>query len=322
MPPWLNTVRSLGAPLSHIVPTSAGRALLLLALIGGAGVAALSLIHPRIEAPLPGGFRVSNRALDMQRERLAGLASMSHVAQPGAPAPASVPDPGADGWSRRIIRRASLDVELPDVEQGVARLAAVVESVGGFISSTDSQLDQRGTARAAITAYVPPGQFSKVLGGLDSVGRVTHREIGGQDVSEEFVDLEARIRNMERHEAQLLSFMGRAQKVADLLGIENELGRVRGEIERATGRLRFLRARTDLATIEVALVRAPLASPPDGVFPRFVQQLKQAFTEGWSTALSLALAAAVLAAQLSPLVIPAGGIWALYRRRAGRHPNE
>ena len=112
--------------------------------------------------------------------------------------------------------------------------------------------------------------------------------------------------------------MGRAQKVADLLSLENELARVRGEIERAAGRLRFLKARTDLATIQVALVRAPLVAPPDGPFPRFVEQVKQAFAEGWSTALSLVLAAAVLAAQLSPLVIPAVAVWVFYRRRMAR----
>jgi len=200
----------------------------------------------------------------------------------------------------------------------VARLTTIVESLGGFVASTDALSDPKGTSRATVTARVPPAEFSRVLGGLDGVGRVTRRTIGGQDVSEEFVDLEARVRNFERHEAQLLSFMGRAQKVQDLLALESELARVRGEIEQATGRLRFLKARTDLATIQVALLRAPFVTPPDGLFGRLVQQVKQAFADGWSAAFAVVLSVAVLAAQLSPLAIVALAGWLIYRRWAGR----
>lgn len=322
MRPWLNTLRSLSAPLSRLARSKPRPALLVLALIGVVGVTALTLIHARVEAPLPGGFQLTPRAaFDEERGRLEGVVA-SRVAQSASSPLASVAEGRSDSWGRRIIRHASLNVDLPDVEQGVARLTGVVESVGGFVSSTDSQVDQRGTARATITAFVPPGQFSKVLGGLDSIGHVTRRQIGGQDVSEEFVDLEARIRNLERHETQLLTFMGRAQKVADLLSLENELARVRGEIERAAGRLRFLKTRTDLATIQVALVRAPLVAPPDGLFPRFIEQVRQALAEGWSTAFGLALAAAVLAAQLSPLAIPALTAWAFYRRRMARRSSS
>jgi chromosome segregation ATPase len=112
--------------------------------------------------------------------------------------------------------------------------------------------------------------------------------------------------------------MGKAQKVQDLLSLESELARVRGEIERATGRLRFLKARTDLATIQVALVRAPLVAPPDGLFGRVVEQVKQALADGWSTAFAVALGAAVLAAQLSPLALFALAGWLIYRRWTSR----
>jgi hypothetical protein len=321
MQSWLKTVRSFGATLSLTARSKPVRALLVVALIGVIAVTGLNLIQAHRPVPLPGGFRLATRAFDEEREKLESMVASRRLVSPSPPQPANATDPVSDGWGRRIIRHATLDVELADVEQGVSRLTSVVESVGGFISSTDSQVDQKGTARATITAYVPPAQFAKVLGGLDGVGRVTRRQIGGQDVSEEFVDLEARVRNLERHEAQLLSFMGKAQKVQDLLSLENELARVRGEIERTAGRLRFLKARTDLATIQVALVRAPLVAPPDGLFPRFVEQVKQAFAEGWSTAFSLALAAAVLAAQLSPLALPALLVWMIYRRRAGRRSS-
>ncbi len=313
---WLKPVSSFGTALYQAIRSRPSLALLLVALVGVAAVTSLRLFEAHRAVPSPAVYRPANRLFDEERGALEGMVAARRGTPPSSPPTANATDAVSDGWGRRIIRRATLDVE-----QGVARFTSVVESVGGFISSTESQVDQKGTARATVTAYIPPAHFARVLGGLDGVGRVTRRSIGGQDVSEEFVDLEARLRNFERHEGQLLSFMGKAQKVQDLLSLENELARVRGEIERTAGRLRFLKARTDLATIQVALVRAPLVAPPDGLFPRFVEQVKQAFAEGWSTAFTLALAAAVLAAQLSPLAIPALCAWVIYRRRTGRRSS-
>jgi len=321
MPAWLKPVTSFGTGLRQAVRSRPSLALLVVALVGLTAVSSLRLFEDRRAGTSPAVYGSANRRVDEERGALVAMVAPRRDIRSSSPQLAKAADAVSDGWGRRIIRRAALDVELADVEQGVARFTGVVESVGGFIGSTDSQVDRKGTVRATITAYVPPAHFARVLGGLDGVGRVTRRSIGGQDVSEEFVDLEARIRNLERHEAQLLSFMGRAQKVQDLLSLESELARVRGEIERTAGRLRFLKARTDLATIQVALVRAPLIVPPDGLFPRVVEQVKQALAEGWSTAFTLALAAVVLAAQLSPLAIPALCAWLVYRHRTGRRSS-
>jgi hypothetical protein len=318
---WLKPVPSIVVALCRIIRSRPGLALLIVVLASLAAVTGLRVRDAHRAVPSPADYQPSARSFDEERTRLEGMVASRSVVLPSSAPAVNATAPVSEGWGRRIIRHATLHVELADVDQGVARLTGVVESVGGFISSTDSQVDPKGTAPATITAYVPPAHFARVLGDLDGVWRVTGRQIGGQDVSEEFVDLEARIRNLERHEGQLLSFMGKAQKVQDLLSLENELVRVRGEIERTAGRLRFLKARTDLATIQVALVRAPLVTPPDGLFPRFVEQVKQAFTEGWSTAFGLALAAAVLAAQLSPLALAAPVVWMIYRRRAGRRSS-
>jgi hypothetical protein len=231
--------------------------------------------------------------------------------------PASAPpvpgDPGA--WGRRIMRQASVSVELDDVDQAIARLTELVEGAGGYVADTQVYGNGNGGAgRATITAYVPSAAFARTLQDLERLGRTTARRITGQDVSEEFVDLEARVRNLERHEAQLLGFMGRAQKVADLLSLENELARVRGEIERLTGRLRFLRARTEMAGIQASLVRVGPAAPVDSLLARAWARVNRAFVAGWRAAFDVAVALAALAAQLSPLAVPAAFGWGLYRR--------
>src|SRR6266568_5144605 len=285
MRPWLKPVPSIAVALFRIIRSRPGLALVIIGLASLAAVTGLRVLDAHRAGPSPADYQPAPRGFVEERAKLEGMVASRSVVLPSSAPAVNATAPVSEGWGRRIIRHAALHVELADVDQGVSRLTGVVEAAGGFISSTDSQVDQKGTARATITAYVPPAHFARVLGDLDGVGRVTGRQIGGQDVSEEFVDLEARIRNLERHEGQLLSFMGKAQKVQDLLSLENELARVRGEIERTAGRLRFLKARTDLATIQVALVRAPLVAP------------------------------------LSPLALAALVLWMIYRRRAGRRSS-
>ncbi len=223
-------------------------------------------------------------------------------------------------WARRVIRRASLEVEAPDVEQSLTRLTEIIESAGGYVAGTEAQTDGSGTVRARVTVYVPPDRFGRTLAELSTIGRVTQRRMSGEDVSEEFVDLEARIRNFERHETQLQSFMSRAQKVSDLLSLEHELARVRGEIERLRGRLRFLVARTEMATIQVSLARALMPAPTDDGLVRVWGELTRAFREAWLAAFRTAAQLAVLAARLSPLAVLLVGAWLAYRVWSRRRP--
>jgi hypothetical protein len=227
----------------------------------------------------------------------------------------ALPAEPAGGWARRVIRQATVELEAPDVDRALRRLLAVVESLDGYVATTESQTDAAGTLRASVTAHVPPDALGRALAGLEDLGRVTARRIAGQDVGEEFVDLEARIRNLERHEAQLLGFMTRAQKVSDLLSLEAELARVRGEIERFAGRLRFLRTRTELATIQVSLARTPAVAPREGQLARAVREVRDALVAGWRAAFAIAVAVAVLAAQLSPLVLALLAGWLVGGRR-------
>ena len=116
--------------------------------------------------------------------------------------------------------------------------------------------------RANVTIRVLQDQFFSALDRIEALGIVLSRNLGSEDVSEQFIDLEARLKSALREEQSLLKLLERAGLVSEILAIERELARVRSEIERFQGQLNFLERRVDLATINVSLTPEGQAGEP------------------------------------------------------------
>ena len=181
---------------------------------------------------------------------------------------------------RQIISQASLSVEVEDVAGAVAQVRTIAESRGGFVS----QLATTGTPgrqRSDLTVRVPQGEFFDTLESIKRLGKVWSENAGSEDVTEQFIDLEARLRSALREEQSLLSLLERADTVSNVLTIERELARVRSEIERLQGQLNYLSRRVDLATISVALFppEERLADPPYGSLNMEVEDVSASVDE-------------------------------------------
>jgi hypothetical protein len=151
-----------------------------------------------------------------------------------------------------VISTASISVEVEMVQTAVNEVRSIAESLGGF----GEQLSSSGGSerqQAHMTIRVPQNQFFTALERIEGLGEVQSRNLGSEDVSEQFIELEARLRSALREEQSLLSLLERAQQVSEILTIERELSRVRSEIERLPGQLNFLERRVELATITVSL---------------------------------------------------------------------
>ncbi len=226
--------------------------------------------------------------------------------------------PGTPGaFSRSVIRTARLAIEVDRYDAAARRLLDIAEGAGGFIAdSSYGEVD--GRPQGEFTLRVPAGRFAAAVKDAEAIGTVRQRQISAQDVTEEFVDLEARRRNLERHEQQLLSFMDRATKVADLLAIEQELSRVRGQIEQIAGRLRYLSHNVEMASITVALSeRARTQGFWD--FGGTLGKIQHAFIAEVAQLLTIAERLLVLGASLAPVAVLAVVAWLVFRRtrRAG-----
>ena len=248
-------------------------------------------------------------------------------AQPGAPSFGGAPKvadqivPAPSGGPlvlRRVIRTGSLFVEVEEFDGAVRRLIIIAEGAGGFVA-TSSYSQGQGTPQGTFVLRVPAPRFAATLTALEELGRVRERRVGGQDVSEEFVDLQARVRNLERHEQRLLTFMDRATKVSDLLAIEQEVARVRGEIESLTGRLRVLGNQVELATIEVAVRQKPeKVSTGFWDIGATVDRVRTAFLNTVRQILVVVEGAAVVTSALIPVLLLGALAWLLIRRLRAR----
>ena len=154
---------------------------------------------------------------------------------------------------RKIIQSASLSIEVKDFQSSSDAVIDIVEQYNGFISDSHSYVTGTGRKRGDITIRVPTDNFLTVIAEIEHVGDVKSKHTSGEDVTEEYIDLKARLNNSERQEQRLLEILDMAKDVKEVLEVERELWRVRSEIERLTGRINYLENRVELATISVSL---------------------------------------------------------------------
>ncbi|MDP2954071.1 MAG: DUF4349 domain-containing protein [Chloroflexota bacterium] len=202
---------------------------------------------------------------------------------PAAPRPPAGGDEAAssagdmlDTAQRQVISTASLSLEVKAVEAAVSQVRAIAEGLGGFVERLSGS-SGKNQDQATVTIRVPQDQFFTAVERLEALGKVQNRNMGTDDVTERFIDLEARLKSALRGEQSLLSLLQKAQTVSDVLTIERELSRVRSEIERLQGQLNFLKRRVDLATITVSLFSPSVVvgQPPSATLTMEVESVSR-----------------------------------------------
>lgn len=201
-------------------------------------------------------------------------AGLSPEGAAGAPAPSSLEPrqaPQADqvtsggeqanqpGVERLVIKTADVTIQVDSVRDAEAAVRAKVGELGGYIVKVEtSGTDQ--SLRAQIIFRVPAQRFDDALSGVQGLAKkLISRSVSGDDVTEEFVDLDARLRNLEATRARLQSFLEKADQVEDALKVNEALSTIQGEIEQIKGRIQFLKQSAALSTISVSLTSVPVA---------------------------------------------------------------
>lgn len=159
-----------------------------------------------------------------------------------------------------IIKTGQLSLVVKDVRTSLKSIADYAEKAGGFVVS--SNVRKEGLSPfGEIVVRIPATEFDKGFGDVKNMGEVESETVNGQDVTEEYVDLEAQLKNLRATETQFLQIMQRAVQIEDVLAVQRELSNVRGQIEGIQGRMKYLKESSSLSTLTVYLSTDPSVLP-------------------------------------------------------------
>jgi hypothetical protein len=161
----------------------------------------------------------------------------------------------------QVIRQAQLTITVGAglFDSKLAGLRALVQLQGGFISGTDAQSnpitnDQIRTG--VITFMVPAAKFDDTIDQLAKMGKVQNEHISGNDVSAQYVDLQARLANQEAQRNAMLALLRKAQSISDIIAVQTQIGQITGQIEQLKGQIQYIAHNTAYSTVSVNLLEA------------------------------------------------------------------
>jgi hypothetical protein len=266
------------------------------AVIGGA-VACATLtpnLDTRLGAPGPGPAPATLDAAAGAAAQTSGSSPPGAVASaPTNPDGASTAAVGstlpelAQATGPMVIRNAALTIEATDVGQALADAREIARQAGGYVSTSNShteRINEQDQLLVDLTLEVRSDSSDATLTALRALGTVTAESSSSQDVTEEYVDLDANLRNLRASETSILGLMDKAARIDDVLSLQRELTSVRGQIERLQGRQRYLERRSDMSTITLSL--RPPGTGQARVTPTRFDPLAIA-QQGWQASLNL-----------------------------------
>jgi hypothetical protein len=203
-----------------------------------------------------------------------GVQSVAAISFDRAPESPGLSDAAA---TRKLIRVGSLDLLVNDVGRSIDKIGSLVTAVGGFVEK--SAQTNSGGHSASVTVRVPAARLSQVIVEIKGFATSVDREsLEVRDVTREYIDLDARLRNAQAEEAQYLQILKRATTIKDTLDVTEKLSDVRGRIEQMQGEMKFLTAQIEMSTLEVAL-RAEADAAVAGIHWKPLRQAKIAASE-------------------------------------------
>lgn len=178
----------------------------------------------------------------------------------------------------KIIKTASVGIEVDDYKTEILKIREIVKANNAYISTEDEK-NYSNSIYNNLIIRVKNEDFEKLIGLLTvDVKKVTYKNINSQDVTEEFVDIAARLKTKKEVEIRYTEILKQAKTIREILDIEEELRQIREEIEAKEGRLKFLNSQVDLSTINLSITQYFIS---DRYEPGFFGKIGKALSNGW-----------------------------------------
>ena len=251
-------------------------------------------------------------------EAIAPASDSAEAPQTSASAPG---DAGGGGLplpsllDRKMIMVATVNLSAENVSGAFEDVANIAAGAGGFVSS--SSFGHNGDREtASVTIRVPSDRYQDALNRVRKLGEVRDEQASSNDVTEEYTDLQSRLRNLKATEEQYIGFLARATDIGQVLQVQDRLNQTRAEIEQVQGRINLVEHQTDLATITVHLDPPAVPAPKPSTGGRGpLDAAADAFQASLDVLLGVATVALAVAAfswWLVPLIVLG---WLLGRRQ-------
>jgi Domain of unknown function (DUF4349) len=282
---------------------------------GCTGLSAGSVSSPGASSQIA-QIATSNNRL-MTEDKAGWAASGAPVA---IPVPTSAPTAGDITGSgpidTKIIKTAELTLEVKDVTGTVDALKAVATAQGGYLSSTNVQKDYNNQLTGTVTIRIPEAGFENAIAGAKALGTVKSISTSGEDVTEEYVDLQAQKTSYTNQLAQYNVIMKQSTKVEDIITVQEQIDQVQTELDRLNGRLNYLNNRIDLSTITVSL------QEPEPVGGQTGHDFVATLNAGIAGFFGMVDAIIVLLLTVLPLIILGAVGYGIYRWKKGKNPAQ
>lgn len=270
--PTLIKIRADRLARRRIVSKRMMAAVVILILVLGGVVVSRTSTTPTAEAPQTAGGMMRADVSSEQADDGRSVQGAGSVAQSTGSAQDSsgLKDPvlagpsGVPGAKQRLIKRADIELKIAEdsFQQRFARASSIAEQMGGFVTDSSTGRTKGRIASGTVTIRIPADKFQEALARLRSLGRVESESQSGQDVTKEFVDLEARLRHAKAQEAFFLRLMDQSKTVSELVQVQQQLATVQLEIEQLQGQINYLNDQTSFSSITARLFEPSAAGRP------------------------------------------------------------
>src|SRR5437764_6502779 len=187
-------------------------------------------------------------------------ASNIPVAEEAAPKPGETPAP--EVANRKLIRNATLELEIVSFGDAVQKITTFANEEHGYVATTNSEKQANGKLRGQVIVKVLPEHLDRLLQKIRGLGELKNQTLGTEDITKAYFDTDARLKNARVMEQRLVDMLKKkSDDINDLLQVEKELGRVREQIEQMQGELKFLDSQVQFATVTISLAEKDMEEP-------------------------------------------------------------
>ena len=269
---------------------------------------------PLLSRPASPGFDLGFDEIGFGGDDFAEVPGPERIVEAPPIAPGIPPSPVAfqlqDQDVRLEIFSAGISLEVENVRMVLDQITEIADGFDGVVAeSSTSIINDREFG--SISIRVPRNSFAQAIILIEDLGDLQDKQTRTDDVTEEYVDLNARLENLDRQEERLQEILDLANDVQDVLDVERQLERVRGEIERLTGRINFLERSSAMSTISVSLIEPRTTPLPE------IDWLEP-FTTGISFLFGAFRGIVLIAFAAIPFILILVPVYLIFRRRTGK----